>query len=360
MNRKNKKSNNTSLKVNKKATPISKSVSVPMSKPQVMHTQRGTRVNNHEVYLPNFAGSAAFASLTIECNPGLDNFTWLSNIANQYSKYHIHNLEFVYVPSVAVATTPGLVVMSADYDCAVNGAPSFVSLSAKEGSSNSAAWEECRLKLQPHLMHSSNHWKLLRCGPKVGSDVQYDPCRLVVGTQDFAGGAAIGAIWAKYDIEFIGAQLIIGKPLPSKVLTITQSTTSTNTATGAQHDVFATTLGRAFNTGYNTLGIVYTPATGNFHLNCGSYLVTMNVCGENDTAELFGLFTSLYVDGVAETRTGAVRVSGGATQELTSSVHWVVAIPVGGANISPRSTMTGAAGYMQWLSTRTYMTIQVI
>jgi hypothetical protein len=99
-------------------------------------------VQNYEYAftLTTFA-TDTFASLLQQMpfNPGNANFTWLSSMALNWSKYKWHFLRFIYVPTCPT-TIPGKLTMCIEYDYADSDPTTINQMSVSESTATGPVW----------------------------------------------------------------------------------------------------------------------------------------------------------------------------------------------------------------------------
>jgi len=157
-------------------------------------------VIRHSEFICDIAGSTAFATTSLNVNPGIaTTFPWLSSVAMRYQRYQFRNLKFRYQPRCSTATA-GTVILAIDYD-ANDAAPlSKSAVLSYYGCDDSAAWQECCCGLDARVARDRGSL-FLRAGTLAANqDVKtFDLGTLYVCTSGFAGATACGELYVEYD-----------------------------------------------------------------------------------------------------------------------------------------------------------------
>lgn len=272
--------------------PVARNYEVKSKPPRTTTTKNGTRITGHEL-VQAISGSVAFEATKIEVNPGLKHFTWLSGQALGWEKYKFISLEAVYVPSNAVTTTPGTLILGADFDAEDPVPADYKSLSTYEVQRSSRVYEAVTLNIPSRRMNDVPGHKFIRDTPVAANLSLYDPCSIIIATQDCANGSPIGQIWVNYVIELISPQ--------------SQTRVPTAGGVGQRLSVAADVVDHAWSTvlfpavGLGSLPInSATPAGATFVPPKGIYEVSTNVGVSPDATGTGSLNIRYLVDGAVK------------------------------------------------------------
>lgn len=169
----------------------------------------GDVVVTHKEYLGDIAGSTSnFAvTATLNLNPGLTEFKWLSALAKRFESYRFENLRFHFETS-APTSTKGYVLLAVDYDPSDPAPSGKYQAMAFRGSVRGPTWSS--------LVHNSNREDLakrktyfVRGGPipPSGNIATYDVGQLHICTGGQADASNIGEIWVEYTVRLMTPQL---------------------------------------------------------------------------------------------------------------------------------------------------------
>lgn len=194
------------MKLTSTSTPAAKNVRVVNVPPTIKQEKGKTIIVGHE-QIKTVYGSAAFESNQYAVNPGLPMYAWLSTQAAGWEKHKYRKLQYVYVPSEAVTTTPGSVYLAADYDPSDPAPETLAAMSTFETQSASRVYESLKLNMNISRMYDGVQAKKNRCGPVSGDLQLYDGATINVCTVGCADNTAIGQLWVYYEIELISVQV---------------------------------------------------------------------------------------------------------------------------------------------------------
>jgi len=97
--------------------PVALGTRVPSMAPKYT-TRNGNVVVTNREYVGYLSGSSSFNLVSYPANPGISSlFPWLSNIANNYDRYRVKRLRFIFVSSVSTATA-GRIALVWNYNAA--------------------------------------------------------------------------------------------------------------------------------------------------------------------------------------------------------------------------------------------------
>lgn len=136
-------------------------------------------------------------------NVGLTkSFPWLSNVAQFFDKFILHQCKFEYVPSTG-STTQGTVALCPTYksDESTEGVTK-ADLLDRAGSSRSATWQSNSCSLDPKKCTAALKSHFVRTGEVADKKVT-DPARIdvLVETPASDDGSDVGELWVDYDVS---------------------------------------------------------------------------------------------------------------------------------------------------------------
>lgn len=285
-NPKKTKAQKSQLVVESREIPANKSFNILPSLAKMKTSGRVTRIAHHEL-IGSVNGSTAFTATRYQVNPGLPGtFVWLSSQAQLYEKFRFSFLSLVYVPSEAQYSTPGTVYLAADYD-PDDAAPSTEqALGSYETLASVRVFDEGRMYVDARRVQNA---KLkVRCGPRAGSRLLYDPCSFIFATVGMTGAAAIGKLYVEYIVELISPQVEPSSPVPVSI--------SAWNLAGSQ--TFTTTVGTTVNFAESiTNGLGLTSTSGSIPLPCGLFKATIDLTFTDSAAENLQVKVQPYLGG---------------------------------------------------------------
>lgn len=240
--------------------PAARNVRVQQRAPVITSSKRGTFITGHEEIATVF-GSVSFQATQYKINPGLPTYTWLSTQAKGWDKYKFSKLEFVYIPSEAVVTTPGSVYIVADFDPTDSPPQSLASMSTFETQSNGRVFEAVRLNVPSKHMFDGIQTKKIRCGPVSGDLQLYDAASVSICTIS-STASPIGQLWVYYELELISRQTESTIFSPSSYLVY-------DVSTNVNHSFNVNTIidfDRNLTSGFSVVNDV-----GSYTIPCGMY-----------------------------------------------------------------------------------------
>jgi hypothetical protein len=164
----------------------------------------GTRVSHSELF-EDVPSHAAFNTLTIQVNPGLNSFSaWLAAQAADYDQYRLVSLVAEYKPTCGTGTA-GSVYMVYDYDPSDAPPGSKQAMSQYQGSAESAPWVKFSMACDAKAVHAIGPRKFLRSGPVAGDLRTYDSAQFILATSGFAApdGVLVGELWFHYTFDLL-------------------------------------------------------------------------------------------------------------------------------------------------------------
>lgn len=151
----------------------------------------------HRAFIKPITSFSSFTAEKLSCNPGLSgSFPWLSKLARKYDMYRFVNLKYSY-RSVTATSTPGVVMLSFDYDAA-DGAPTTKSKQAQTiPNAESNSWTNVDL-----VVKTDSAWRFSRPGILAANlDVKtYDMGSLFYSSV-YGTGVVTGELYVEYTVE---------------------------------------------------------------------------------------------------------------------------------------------------------------
>lgn len=167
------------------------------SAPRVTTTTGVTSIK-HRAFLKAINNSIVYSVERVPCNPGLGgSFPWLSKMAKRYEEYRFTKLRYEF-RSVAATSTPGVVMMSFDYDAADENPTSKAVQAQTIPNSESNAWMNNDLTIP-----LDKSWRFVRSGV-LGSNLDiktYDAGSLLISSA-YGSGIVCGELYVEYSVEF--------------------------------------------------------------------------------------------------------------------------------------------------------------
>lgn len=151
----------------------------------------------HRAFIKPITSYSSFTADKLSCNPGLSgSFPWLSKLARKYDMYRLVNLKYSY-RSVTATSTPGVVMLSFDYDAA-DEAPTTKSKQAQTiPNAESNSWTNVDLTVR-----TDSVWRFIRPGILPANlDVKtYDLGNLFYSSV-YGTGVVTGELYVEYTVE---------------------------------------------------------------------------------------------------------------------------------------------------------------
>jgi hypothetical protein len=322
--------------ISSSSIPAARSYRVQQKPPKVTASGRDTIIEGHEL-VGTVSGSVSFSATRYRIQPGLSIYPWLSERAKGWEMYRFEYVDYVYVPSNAVTTTPGSVYMAADYDPSDPAPSSLSALSTYETQNNGRVFEKTALTLSVREMFRTSPGKKLRCGPVAGDLSLYDAGSISIATIDCSNTDPIGQLWIYYKVRLYSPQTEATTPLPASYSMFNLSTNQGVTSTADDPIEFDEVIVDGMELGLPTNGVWTMP--------CGAYEVQAVVTMNDSAAEAFTCFVELKVDGASLTP------GQGVDDAISSANNQRIAIPFIGYFTSDGTTTVqlnvnpeGAAG----------------
>jgi hypothetical protein len=150
------------------------------------------------------AGFEPLVALAV--NPGMDHFSWLHPIANQFDFYRFTNLSFEFVPLLP-ATTAGNVRMFFDPDTLDEAPTSAIEFAAHGNSISGPIWSPLKLDVPRSAMDRFTDWHFVRGGSVTSDSKTYDVGRIHFAVNASAA-ATVGELHVHYVVEFCQPSLM--------------------------------------------------------------------------------------------------------------------------------------------------------
>jgi len=161
----------------------------------IRSTGKGVTVT-HRTFLGPITNTLAYTVTGFNVNPGLaDTFPWLSKVASRYDKYRFTKLRFEF-RSVAATSTPGVCMMSFDYNAA-DPLPVNKQIQAQTiPNAENNIWVNNDL-----VVPVDQQWRFVRQSLVAGTDIKtYDMGVMSLSTV-YGGGSVGGELYVEYTVE---------------------------------------------------------------------------------------------------------------------------------------------------------------
>lgn len=171
-------------------------------------SQHGTIVCHRES-LGIFNSSTSFSLTSINLNPGLSIFPWVSRIAGAWQRYKVHGAIVEWIPRVPEISTNagGSVVLSARYDLTTAAPRSIVEAEIGFGAITARPMDKMAMPIECKNSMNPTNVLNVRFGDSLpsGANAQFfDHCIIDVSVNGQASsGTVIGEVFITYDIEFM-------------------------------------------------------------------------------------------------------------------------------------------------------------
>ncbi len=290
--------------------PITAPVSIGYRSRNFQGSGKTMTLSNSEL-ITSINGSVTFSNTQFVVNPGLSTtFPWLYKSAANFQMYRFHKLSFEFRPSVSTAT-PGIVVLSPEYNVQDHPPVSLSEASNTEGSNQGNTWLKTMCLLSVDRMFSFGRRKQIRASLVTGDLMNYDACKINVSTVDQADTSIIGYLWVHYEVELAVPQsspLLDSLPLSTSLYANSASQTLTN---ATEVKVVLTSTYDPINFGSQVSG-VFTPPAGSYWLS--------SIVQINDAAnEILTAYLQVFKNNVGQDPNSSFLMSGttsGLTQTL--------------------------------------------
>lgn len=151
----------------------------------------------HRAFIKPITSFSTFTAEKLSCNPGLSgSFPWLSKLARKYDMYRFVNLKYSY-RSVTATSTPGVVMLSFDYDAA-DDAPTTKSKQAQTiPNAESNSWTNVDL-----VVRTDSAWRFTRPGILPANlDVKTYDLGSLFYSSVYGTGVVTGELYVEYTVE---------------------------------------------------------------------------------------------------------------------------------------------------------------
>lgn len=179
------------------AAPVALATRRTGSKPKMSTSNGGVVTVGHRSFLAAVENSINFSVIQYPVNPGMaGTFPWLSKLARKYEQFKFKRLRFEF-RSVTASSTPGVVMMSFDYDAADTAPASKAEQAQTIPNSESNVWMNNDL-----VIPVDSTWKYVRSGALAANlDIKtYD-----MGTMNlssvYGDGVVGGELYVEYEVE---------------------------------------------------------------------------------------------------------------------------------------------------------------
>jgi hypothetical protein len=168
----------------------------------------------HREYLGTVNATTGFALTKYSVNPGVSStFPWLGQVANNFEKYKINRMSFVFNSTASDSVTNGsnssvgVLILGASYDSADPDFASRFEMLNYRGTRSQKLSSSFQFPVDTRMFQQQNLW--VRDGPApVNTDIRlYDACTFYLATDAAQGGYACGELWVVYDIDLMGPKL---------------------------------------------------------------------------------------------------------------------------------------------------------
>jgi hypothetical protein len=151
----------------------------------------------HRAFVKPITSFLSYTAEKLSCNPGLSgSFPWLGQLARKYDMYRFTSLKYSY-RSVTATSTPGVVMLSFDYDAA-DDAPTTKSKQAQTiPNAESNSWNNVDL-----VVKTDNTWRFVRPGILANNlDVKTYDLGSLFYSSVYGTGVVTGELYVEYTIE---------------------------------------------------------------------------------------------------------------------------------------------------------------
>lgn len=182
-----------------------------------------TNVRHRELVVSSLPGSTLFTiQNTLQINPGLILFPWLSLQAQGWEQYVINSMTVQYVP-ITSATTVGDILLVPDFDCSDAAPSNEVAAANNYLSVTNSCWNPINLRLSKSQLMNPGPRKYIRRSLLAGDIKTYDAANIYIITSGQASTAAVGKIYIEYDIDLFFPSAAMPAAVPPAETTVIQS-----------------------------------------------------------------------------------------------------------------------------------------
>lgn len=193
----------------KQAENISNANVVNYSRPKAVDTSGGIIIKKRE-YIQNIIPQDPFTPVKIEFNPGLNTmFPWLSGVAQNFEKYKVRKLHFIYETSQSTFV-PGMVMLAPEFNVSDSLPTSKAELLEYAFATRAPVWKNFRLSIDTEAIMNFKDYYVRVNELSVQNDKKlYDPLYLIVATDAVSTDISYaGELWIEYEIELLYPQRI--------------------------------------------------------------------------------------------------------------------------------------------------------
>jgi len=138
------------------------------------------------------------------------NNSWLFNIGNNYDKYRVLKIKFIWQPQLPV-TTAGVVAMWFDSDPEATAAPaSYRACSGNMNAKTCSIFEPMEITIRPDQLNRLPQYltTVLTAAPSIPDtaivgNLQFANSTITLSNAAAAGNIDIGTLWVDYEVELI-------------------------------------------------------------------------------------------------------------------------------------------------------------
>ena len=188
---------------------IANSNVVNYSRPRAVDSTGGIIIKKRE-YVRNIIPQDPFTAVKIEFNPGLSTmFPWLSGVAQNFEKYKVRKLHFVYETSQSTFV-PGMVMMAPEFNVSDSLPTSKAELLEYAYATRAPVWQNFKLTLNSEAVMNFKDYYIRVNELSVENDKKlYDPLYLIIATDAVSTDISYaGELWIEYEIELLYPQRI--------------------------------------------------------------------------------------------------------------------------------------------------------
>jgi hypothetical protein len=198
--------------VRREPRPSRPTIPAPKIKPKPDGSVQVTRTEYISAILSADMLSSQFSNKMYSINPGLELFPWLSQVADNWSKYRFKRIRFHYKPVVSSANLTGAmgsILLAFNVNAADDKFESFGEMVEYSGSIEKRLCDEIWFSLDTKGIGSNDGSLFVRTGDVDGQDIKtYDLGTLQiaqdhVSTSAYPEGTLLGHLYVEYDVELI-------------------------------------------------------------------------------------------------------------------------------------------------------------
>jgi hypothetical protein len=188
---------------------ISNANIVDYSRPKFVDSVGGIVIKKRE-YVQNIVPQDPFTPVKIEFNPGVSSmFPWLSGVAQNFEKYKVRKLHFIYETSQSTFV-PGMIMFAPEFNVSDSLPSTKAELLEYAYATRAPVWKNFRLTLDSSAVMNFKDYYIRVNELSVENDKKlYDPLYLIVATDAVSTDISYaGELWIEYEIELLYPQRI--------------------------------------------------------------------------------------------------------------------------------------------------------